>query len=382
MNHPTSDQARQNQAANTELNNSAIRYPVSVGTRVSFPKLIAVRDISHVMNGIKTGIIDGRDIRCQIALIRSAIDADLARNLKTELPYFTGSLCDKLRSNGSVVQAQFIVFDIDHVADIPALKAAAVEKLPFVRWAFRSVRDGVKLIAMLDRPVRVEEEYRLIWQYLAIMTGRALGLEVDRTPDWSRACFFSHDPEIIHNHGYVALSVSAALEQAAFAIKLWESGGTGGRRSAEAGSQAQAGDVATASDCTGGRRSAKAGSQAKDGGVATASDGTGGRRSALSGNVATASDGTLSDGTDYAKAEKLVRALSQVRMQYHDWIKAGMALHSGFGERGKTLWDIFLDNPHYKDDQRKLDTHWRSFRGVGSVGLASLFYLGEKYGVR
>ncbi|MDP2173172.1 MAG: PriCT-2 domain-containing protein [Candidatus Cloacimonadaceae bacterium] len=83
---------------------------------------------------------------------------------------------------------------------------------------------------------------------------------------------------------------------------------------------------------------------------------------------------------DYARAEGIVRQLAQIRMDYHDWIKLGMALYAGFGEGGKTLWDMFIDNPHYQDTQREIDKAWRGFRHTRSVTIASLFYIGEKYG--
>lgn len=321
--------------------NTAIRYPVTVGSRVYEPRSIAIRDIAYVMHGIRSGIIDGRDLRADIAMIRSeTVNEVLRLALKRELMYFCPSLCERKRSNKSVTHAQFIVFDLDHVADIEGVKLAATERLPFIRWAFRSVRDGVKLVAMLDRPITDEEEYRTVWQYLAMMTERALELEVDRTPDWSRACFFSHDPDLLLNPNFMPLNVDAALEQAPFALKMWESTKTVAVKVTKPEAPA--------------RTSATAGTNSEPG---------------------------KDPEADFISAEKIVRGLARIRMEYRDWIKAGLALHSGFGDRGKELWDIFLDNPHYKDSQRKLDTHWRSFRGAGSVTLASLFYLGEKYGI-
>jgi len=75
-----------------------------------------------------------------------------------------------------------------------------------------------------------------------------------------------------------------------------------------------------------------------------------------------------------------VERLAQVVIPYSDWIRVGMALYSGFGEDGKELWQLFLANPHYRDTQREMDAHWRSFRRVRSISLETLFYLGGKYG--
>lgn len=85
--------------------------------------------------------------------------------------------------------------------------------------------------------------------------------------------------------------------------------------------------------------------------------------------------------SDWVKAQNIAAALSQMRIDYRDWVKLGMAIYAGFGEQGKYLWDYFLSNPNYQDTQRTIDTHWRSFRSVNRVTLASLFYIADKYGI-
>jgi hypothetical protein len=87
------------------------------------------------------------------------------------------------------------------------------------------------------------------------------------------------------------------------------------------------------------------------------------------------------DQNDWMKAQSIVAILSQLRIDYRDWVKVGMALYAGFGEQGKALWDMFLTNPNYSDTQRLLDAHWYSFRSVNRVTLASLFYVAAKYGI-
>ncbi len=85
---------------------------------------------------------------------------------------------------------------------------------------------------------------------------------------------------------------------------------------------------------------------------------------------------------DYARAEYIVSILAAIKIAYLDWVKIGQALYAGFGERGKPLWDYFLDNPHYKESINNLNVHWYSFRNTHSVTLASLFYVAKIYGVR
>lgn len=83
---------------------------------------------------------------------------------------------------------------------------------------------------------------------------------------------------------------------------------------------------------------------------------------------------------DYQKAEAIVAVLASMVIDYSDWIKVGMALYTGFGARGKVLWDCFKDNPNYNTPQRTMDTCWRSFAG-NRINLGSLFYVAQKYGV-
>ncbi|MBW6514942.1 MAG: hypothetical protein K0B87_09360, partial [Candidatus Syntrophosphaera sp.] len=193
-----------------ERSNSAIKYPVTIGKKVTAPSVIAIRDIAHVIESIKTGFVEGTDLRALIHTIRNQPNQDLAKAMKTGLPWFCGAVCERFRSNATVQSAQFMLFDLDHVPDIEGMKAAAIAKLPFVRYAFRSVRDGVKLIAQLDRPITVEEEFRTLWRYLALRVMTTLDHPVDSAPDWARACFFSFDPGLLHNSGFRPLEVEKA----------------------------------------------------------------------------------------------------------------------------------------------------------------------------
>lgn len=84
---------------------------------------------------------------------------------------------------------------------------------------------------------------------------------------------------------------------------------------------------------------------------------------------------------EFAQARDLVYKLAQIEIDYSDWIKIGMSLRGAFGARGKELWDIFVDNPNYRDTGEILNRHWRSFGGA-KVRLGSLYYTAAKYGIR
>ena len=315
-----------------EARNSALRYLVTVGKRVDAPNIIANRDISWVMECVRSGIVEETDIRALIHTIRSLPNEKLARAMKASLPYFLGSVCRPPRSNNTVEYANFAIFDLDHVPDIEAAKRHALEKLPFLRWAFRSVRDGVKLLAQFDRPVADQAKYRVLWNYLARQVERALELPVDSTPDWSRACFFSFDPGLLYSSSFRPVKVGEALAEAEQLLPLL-------RPRKEAQPLAAKGNVA----------------------------------------LAVPMDGR-SPEEEFALARRVVEGLATRVIPYHDWIRAGMALYAGFGERGRELWHLFLSNPNYSDSEADLDRHWRSFSKIRNITLGTLFYLGGVYG--
>ena len=418
--------------------NAAIKYPVTVGEKVAFPSVIAVRDIAYVMDCVKTGIVEGKDIRALIYTLRNVPNSDMVRAMKKELPYFLGSVCKRFRSNATVKFAHFAIFDLDHVRNIEAVKrkATTCPELAYIRYAFHSVIDGVKLIAQFDRPLRFEGDYRELWYYLAYQVEQALRLKVDSAPDWARACFYSYDPQLLVRSGWQPVDTKVAglaAQWHAMRVKVSEQeirdelarvercdggkdvadgGGTveqgnGGRSPIlhPSGKDAAQGlDPSTASNhaVIPGTRSVtrepvfEIPNQTK---TQTAQDDENGQdskrldpgsghpnppRQAAArlvedpGGDPGVRDDNASD--DFSRARSIVTQLSQLVIPYSDWIKCGHALYSGFGEGGRELWNIFQSNPHYHDTERDLDQHWRSFARVHSVTLASLFYIGGKYG--
>lgn len=340
-------------------NNAAIKFPVTVGPSVVRPEAIGARDISYVISCIRAGAFEGRDLRALIHTIRGIPDPDLARGMKLALPWFSGSLCRGKRSNSGVRLAHFAIVDLDHVPDIESAKAAALRELPFVRYAFRSVRDGVKLIAQFASPVTKEEDFRLLYDYIALRVERALGLKPDATPDWCRACFFSFDPDLLHNSACRPLEAGKALKEARFvlemAAKAVKSGGPE-RSDPNRGTEGQG-------------EGSDSGSRVKPGH----------RAGALSSPPRRAS-GSREDA--FEDARLVVRKLAKLKIDYSDWVRIGLALYAGFGESGRELWDLFLDNPNYEDSPRKLGAHWRSFKSVHTITLDSLFRVAGKYGVK
>jgi hypothetical protein len=359
-----------------EATNSAIRYAVTVGHRVSAPAIIALRDISYVMDCVKTGFVEGTDIRALIHTIRHLPNEQLARAMKAGLPWFCGSVCERFRSNATVKYANFAIFDLDHVPDYETVKKKAFN-LPWVRWAFRSVRDGVKLIAQFDRPVTREEDYRVLWKSLAETVKWSLRLDVDATPDWSRACFFSFDPGLLYNSAFKAVEVDFALREASLVMEMCGAG----KREKEEKEGAPSGNQVSTLVLPEGRSpirypifKGQTYQEVLDDNGNTKDEKTGSR-------INLRFSGKTEDCVnDFSRARSTIENLATKRIEYLDWIKIGMAIYAGFGEGGRELWDIFLDNPNYEETMKDLDHHWRSFRNVRTITLATLFYLGEKYG--
>ena len=380
-----------------ELHNSAIKYPVTVGHKVAFPSVIAVRDIAYVMNCVKTGIVEGKDIRAFIHTLRHVPNSDLVQTMKKELPYFLGSVCQRRRSNATVQFAHFAIFDLDHVSNIGHVRSTAGLRLPFIRYAFRSVRDGVKLIAQFKDAVTDESEYRRAWLYLAARIESELALPVDSTPDWARACFYSYDPDLHHNRNYCPFDVK--MFQCPEWLETWIGmlavSDIPGKRNVDRepvsfvipGTRSVTRDpvfeipnqtkTQTAQDDENGQDSKR---------LDPGSGHPNPPRQAAArlvedpGGDPGVRDDKASD--DFSRARSIVTQLAKMVIPYLDWIKCGHALYAGFGESGRELWHIFKSNPHYHDTERELDQHWRSFARVHSVTLASLFYLGGIYGCK
>jgi len=364
-----------------------MRHPVTVGRNVRRPEDITVRDISYIMDAIQTGFYEGYNLKGAVEALRNMTDKNAQRNAKSTLPWFCGSLCKGKRANALVKQASFMIFDIDHVANTEELKAMAMEKFPWLRYAFASPTDGLKLIAQIDTPIISEHVFRRIYIYLALQIEWALKHICDTTPDWSRACFMSYDPVMLRNAKCQPLDQHKTYRQALEVAKLkWP---VEGAESMESRSHLHEASRSHLHPIPITEQSPNY-SGAKDS-CEHPHDCT--HESLLPNKLETTSklstaamtpvhrEDTSTGVDDYAKATQIVSVLAQIPIVYKDWVKMGQALYAGFGERGKALWDMFLGNPNYKDSQVMMDAHWRSFRSTHSVTLASLFYLAEKYGV-
>ena len=317
--------------------NSAILRPVTIGANVKKPELLAVRDMSYVMDCVRRGMPEGKDLRAQFALIRAALDPNFKKGLKSQLPYFLGSLCSKRRANENVKLAWYAIFDIDHVPDADAAKRLIADKVPFARYVFRSVTDGVKLVVEFHKAITDQEVFRIIYAHLKDRIEALTGLVCDATPDWARACYFSYDPDLISlPHAFTDVAEKALAE-----YEL---------RQRFTPREVPSGQVSSPAN-----RASRPGPSSQNSF----------RR------------------PDLGEARHIVQGLAKLRVYYDDWIVVGFALYNVFGESGRDVWLEFYTNPHYQDTQHDLMRKWDSLvRSTnGRSNYDTLYRIGRDYGV-
>ncbi len=311
-----------------EPHSTAITRPVTIGYRVTAPNIIAVRDMSYIIGCLRSGIVEGTDIKAKVLLCRSiGIHETIIKSVKKELPYFVGSLCRRSRSNANVELSWYAIFDFDHVD--PKETKSRLMQLPFAKYIFDSVRDGVKMIVEFDRPIKNEAAYRKLYTWLLYMIRSKTGFECDHTPDWSRACYFSYDPFLYEATDYKPLDVNMAMSAATVLEDL---------------------NKATSIP-----------------------------EEQLNASV------EKRDYADYAqdfdKARDICHKLAHCRLHYQDWIAVGFALYYCFGEQGKPLWNLFYQNPNYDDSWYDINRKWSSFRRAdGRANWQTLVDIAGRYG--
>ena len=251
-------------------------------------------------------------------------------------------------------------------------------------------------MAEFSSPITREEDFRAIWKYLALQIEHTLKVTVDATPDPARACFFSYDPDLLTNPRCRPLDPKKTLREAEAITELMRI-----TRPARTGAadvlvchENGAADVPNngaadvlvchengAADvlvC----QSPEGACEGKDKLLRSFANGD------VCGSPLTPPPireirviRGQSTPDDLARATEIVQKLAQMVIPYSDWYRVGLALYAGFGEAGRPLWNMFLNNPNYQDRQWELDAKWRSFRGVREITLATLFEIGGRHGI-
>lgn len=64
---------------------------------------------------------------------------------------------------------------------------------------------------------------------------------------------------------------------------------------------------------------------------------------------------------------------------YHDWVKAGIAL-SSLGEKGRDLFKLLSLGKGAKDTERQIDRKFDTFMRCDRVGIGTFYYIASQYG--
>lgn len=300
---------------------------VSGSHNITSQDKMAVVRLELVMDKIKMGKYQEKVTKIRDLYARGETEA--ANKLKRTLSYIVYGIVDGPRKADNVVQANGIIFDFDHVADIEAFKQQAAKRIIGALYIFRSPVDGVKVLVPFSKPVCDRTMYRLIWDAMAQEIENQMGVAPDATSDMCRACFVSWDPLLICTH-------NDPIDPDAFS--------------------ALAEEIPVETQAVG------------KGGMEVPDAETRGR--------------VVDDPSEYY-VRLAVEYLCQQRFNYQEWAKVCMALYNHLGEAGKEYWNMFLNNPHYPGEtQEHLDSMWHSLQKYPAVKIATLFYIAGKYGWR
>lgn len=79
--------------------------------------------------------------------------------------------------------------------------------------------------------------------------------------------------------------------------------------------------------------------------------------------------------------ERILSALDALDpgLGYDEWVQVGMALHSGLGNDGFSVWDGWSARSDKYPGQQVISSHWKSFK-PGRTGVGTLFHLAKSYG--
>ena len=136
------------------------------------------------------------------AKVRQIEDSDQRREAKTRLlPYFNlGVFRGDERSNASLLETHFMVFDFDHANDLVSLRTNIIQD-PRTFATFTSPSgDGLKVVFRLSKPVHENATYTATYLPLLSDLETLTGEKPDRaTKDVARPTFFSSDPDIYVN---------------------------------------------------------------------------------------------------------------------------------------------------------------------------------------
>lgn len=139
----------------------------------------------------------------RIRLVRAATDKDIRKKRKKDLPSFNlGIFANNIRNAESFESSQAMLFDVDGMperSNAETLRGQLAEDSRIILAFISPSGNGVKFAIKLPEPIGNSEEFAAKYKAFAAKLSLEFGIELDKTSDCCRACFFSHDPEIHFN---------------------------------------------------------------------------------------------------------------------------------------------------------------------------------------
>ncbi len=268
-----------------------------------------------------------------ITKIHSAADKDQRRAIKqTELPYFTpGIFKNNHRKADKLQSIQFMIFDIDGLdnSEISILKDALKKDSRVYMYFLSPSGNGFKVMCPLSETVTDHNNYTVTYKHHAAILENNWKVNLDPScKDASRACFFSHDPDLYLNEDAEPLEViSEDVKTDELEIEETE-------------------PIYSPSLLGKGINLKKIGNENK---------------------------------LKFLPAA--VKQLSNEKIGRENWIICGFAL-AGLGEKGREYWRELSNNPNYPDTPEFIEEKFDELLNSsdGKVTLASLFEIAKEFG--
>ncbi len=307
----------------------------TTGHNVLKPEYLRRKSREDIIRAIRTGVVDDINVKNIVGRIRTAEDKAARKALKLKLPWLSGGLFYLRRSLSELIQNNYIILDVDDLADSESAKEQLHQVDPSLDFAFRSPSGGMKLVYRLETPVEDNISYTRAYCYLAEDLLRNLSLEADEgAKSRAQACFFSYDPQIFVSDNCIPLCIeSLAVSQTPSHSRY--------------------------SECT------------------TLSP----HYNSYQNCYHSSTDPFYSYHDDYHTATAVISYLSQCgKISYDDWLRTAYALKAKFGEAGKEIFAIYANNAAYNDDYQSLYSYWDRLGAPKSISFPSLIWVARKYG--
>jgi hypothetical protein len=189
---------------------SVMNSQVTFLSNVKETKLLHYQSVGLALSRIRSGK--------SASLVEQVRAGDKAAKLKLPVVLFSGIFKER-RDDMLFEHSGLIVLDFDKVEDIDEARSRlGTDQYVFAMWVSPS-GNGIKLLVKIKFPERHRDQFRALAGYF----DKQYGLEADPTgANESRACFESHDPDIIVNENSVIFT--ALLTEQAQEFKEKERG--------------------------------------------------------------------------------------------------------------------------------------------------------------